>query len=270
MMGEDFVKQVHDANIAFYRVWAEYYDRAHRDIFNAMEQKRTVNVLRLADGLVSDNCKRALDFGAGTGNIAGKLLDMGYQVTAVDISKEMCEILKARYRDSIKNGRLNVVTSEIEDVIFREEEFDLIVCYSVLHHLPDYVGTIRKLAGFLKRGGVMCLDHEASPIRWIRFDKKCERVRSALHFSDSLLNRFFSLVSWGHEFPVIDHSMADYWAKHKHHIDHVKIGEVFKQEHFSYFQRHDYYDRQCDLFNPLWHVYKRLYAPDTSLWIAKK
>ena len=46
------------------------------------------------DKLVTDNQKNALDIGAGSGNLTGKLLLMGYNVTAVDISAEMCAILQ--------------------------------------------------------------------------------------------------------------------------------------------------------------------------------
>jgi hypothetical protein len=38
--------------------------------------------------------------------------------------------------------------------------------HEALHHLPDYVGAIQRLSAFLKKGGAMCLDHEASPFSW--------------------------------------------------------------------------------------------------------
>ena len=113
-----------------------------------------------------DNQKKALDFGAGTGNLTGKLLSLGYSVIAIDISAEMCAILKNKFKKPIEEEKLIVINSPIERVKFEEAEFDLIVCYSVLHHLPDYTGSLLRLSGFLKKGGVIYIDHEASPFYW--------------------------------------------------------------------------------------------------------
>ncbi len=115
---------------------------------------------------MTDNRKVALDVGAGTGNLTGKLLQLGYTVTAVDISQEMCGILQKKYLAYLQSKKLTVVCSPIEELSFEEGKFDLITCYSVLHHLPDYVGALRCLSVFLKKGGVIYLDHEASPFYW--------------------------------------------------------------------------------------------------------
>lgn len=108
-------------------------------------------MLKTVDKLVEGKPKKALDFGAGTGNLTGKLLQMQYDVTAVDISPEMCEILRRRYRSYLEDERLRIVSSKIEDAEFYRGEFDLITCYSVLHHLPDYLCVIQKLSTFLRR-----------------------------------------------------------------------------------------------------------------------
>ena len=110
---------------------------------------------------MTGNQRSALDVGAGTGNLTGKLLQMGYRVTAVDISAEMCTILQRRYQSFIENNKLSIVKSPIENLAFDIGKFDLITCYSVLHHLPDYTTTLRRLSVFLKKGGVIYVDHEA-------------------------------------------------------------------------------------------------------------
>ena len=58
------------------------------------EQKRITATLKTIDNQITNNQKAALDVGAGTGNLTGKLLQMGYSVTATDISSEMYVILK--------------------------------------------------------------------------------------------------------------------------------------------------------------------------------
>ena len=65
-----------------------------------------------------ERSKKALDFGAGTGNLTGKLLQMGYKVTAIDISMEMCKILEKKYKNYLESKRLIVINSPIENVNF--------------------------------------------------------------------------------------------------------------------------------------------------------
>jgi len=159
-------KKIHESNIKLHQIEAKYYDLIHHEIYNKTEQKRIFSVLKKIDTLIGDNQKRCLDFGAGTGNITGKLLNMGYEVTAIDISKEMCGVLKNKYKNSVKQGKLRIINSKIENANFKKEEFDFIICYSVLHHLPDYINVVHNLSLFLKKGGIMCLDHESSPFSW--------------------------------------------------------------------------------------------------------
>ena len=68
------------------------------EVYGKQEQKRITSTLKIVDKLIADNKKEALDFGAGTGNLTGKLLRMDYKVTAVDISAEMCAVLKKRFQ----------------------------------------------------------------------------------------------------------------------------------------------------------------------------
>lgn len=143
-----FQEKIHEANLESHRIEAKYYESLHSEIYNQNEQKRIRYVLGIVDKLVEGKSRSALDFGAGAGNLTGKLLRMQYKVTAADISPEMCDILQKRYRPYLEDGRLRVDNSKIEDAMFDIEEFDLITCYSVLHHLPDYLAVIEKLSTF--------------------------------------------------------------------------------------------------------------------------
>ena len=154
-MGEGLREKIHEANIAVHRYEAEYYELLHPEVYGRQEQQRITFTLNTVDNLIAGNRRRALDFGAGTGNLTGKLLKMGYTVVSVDISAEMCAILRKRYRTFLKAEKLVVVNSSLEDVTFESDEFDLITCYSVLHHLPDYEGAVRRLSTFVRKGGVM-------------------------------------------------------------------------------------------------------------------
>jgi ubiquinone/menaquinone biosynthesis C-methylase UbiE len=261
---------IHQANIAVHKVEASYYKLFHPEVYGPKEQKRLIAALKDADGLVSDNRKFALDFGAGTGNLTDKLLALGYTVTAVDISGAMCEALRRNHLAEIKSGKLMVVESPIEDLQFELGCFDLVTCCSVLHHLPDYEAALRTLCTYVKVGGVMFLDHEASPYFWNPEPSMlAQAVKSIYLHSNPILNSiYFRLI--GLNIPTLDYTESDYWFKPEHHLEHKKIQSIFGQSRFRLFRRTDYFSRATWMANPLASLYRRICRPDMSCWVAKK
>jgi ubiquinone/menaquinone biosynthesis C-methylase UbiE len=269
-MSEDFRERIHEANVAVHRSEAEYYELLHPEVYGKQEQKRIDIILKMVDKLIADNKKRALDFGAGTGNLTDKLLRMGYRVTAIDISAEMCMILKKRYNAYLKAKKLFVLNSPIEDVSFNRGEFDLITCYSVLHHLPDYVGAIQRLSVFLKKGGILYLDHEASPFYWKSESQNLARFVKHIYFhsNPSLNTLYFQIM--GVNIPPLDYTLSDYWHKKEHPLDHEEIECVFEKARFDFFKRIDYHLSGTWVLNPIFYLYKRICKPEMSFWVAKK
>ena len=137
--------QIHQANVAVHRFEAPYYEILHPEVYSRQEQKRITAKLKAIDQQIAGNQKNALDVGAGTGNLTGKLLKMGYNVTATDISPEMCLILKKKFAVYLPD-KLTVINSPIESLSFGQGKFDLITFYSVLHHLPDYPSALRAVS----------------------------------------------------------------------------------------------------------------------------
>jgi ubiquinone/menaquinone biosynthesis C-methylase UbiE len=268
-MVEDFQARVHKANVQVHRVEAKYYELIHGEIYSKGEQKRINSALKRIDKLIDSNQKEALDFGAGTGNLTGKLLHLGYRVTALDISAEMCSLLKKKYKRYVDEKKLRVINSPIEDVSFDKGEFDLITCYSVLHHLPNYETVLQKLSAFLRKGGVMYLDHEST----FYSDKpnKSERFVRNIYFKFNwLLNTSYGKIKRVPSVDFLDYSLSDYWASGEHHTDHTKIASIFTKENFGFFIRIDYHSTRTWIFNPTFYMYKYFCQPDTTLWIAKK
>jgi len=263
-------ERIHEENIAVHRFEAKYYEVFHPEVYGKQEQKRIDSALKMVDKLIVDNQRRALDFGAGTGNLTGKLLDMGYKVSAIDISAEMCKILKMKYKNYLEAKKLIIINSPVEDLSFKKDEFDLITGYSVLHHLPDYIDTIKKLSFFLKKGGVMYLDHEASPSYWKSESNNIAHLVKLLYFhSNPLLNSLYFQIM-GINIPSLDYTLSDYWHKKEHPLDHRKIEYVFEKECFDFFERIDYHLYGTWILNPLFYLYKYVCKPEMSFWVAKK
>jgi ubiquinone/menaquinone biosynthesis C-methylase UbiE len=270
LTGENLRERIHEANVVVHRFEAAYYELLHPEVYGKQEQERINSALRMVDRLIADNQKKALDVGAGTGNLTGKLLRMDYRVTAVDISAEMCTILKEKFKTYIEAKRLAVINSPIEDASFARNEFDLITCYSVLHHLPDYADAIQRLAVFLKKGGVIYLDHEASPFYWGTEPRYAAGLVKNLYFhSNPLLNTLYFQVI-GVKIPSLDYNLSDYWHKKEHALDHRKIECIFEKENFNFFRRMDYHLKGTWVFNPIFYVYRRVCKPEMSCWVAKK
>jgi ubiquinone/menaquinone biosynthesis C-methylase UbiE len=211
-----------------------------------------------------------LDFGSGTGNLTGKLLSLEYQVTAVDISPEMCTTLRSKFKKQIQQNQLKIINSPIEDVKFSSEQFDLITCYSVLHHLPDYENTLSRLCDLLKKGGVIYIDHEASPYYWNNeATMLAEIIKSLYLHSNPLLNSiYFQITSL--KIPNLDYTLSDYWHKKDHALSHNKIQFIFQRKKFELAQRIDYNLRGTWIPNPLYPLYRLICRPEMSCWTAKK
>jgi ubiquinone/menaquinone biosynthesis C-methylase UbiE len=262
-------EKIHEANVLVHRFEAKYYELLHPEVYSKQEQKRVTAKLKKIDAAIQNNQKRALDVGAGTGNLTGKLLQMGYTVTAIDISPEMCQILRKKYAAYLPK-QLTVVNSPIENLTFREGTFDLITCYSVLHHFPDYLGALKTLSNYLKKEGVMYIDHEVSPFYWKNEPKALADMVKTLyfHFSPALNSLYFGII--GLKVPAIDYTLSDYWHKKGHAIDHKAIQQVFMQEGFASCMRTDYFQHTTWIPNPLFPIYRLLCRPEMSFWVAKK
>ena len=262
-------QQIHQANVEVHRFEAKYYEALHPEVYSRKEQKRITQNLTTITGQIVDNQKNALDVGAGTGNLTGKMLALGYRVVATDISPEMCQILQRKFSAYMPH-QLTIVNSPVEDLTYNEGKFDLIAGYSVLHHLPDYLAALRGLAFYLKRGGVIYIDHEASPTYWQGEPSALASLVKALYFhSNPTLNSLYFSI-FGLRMPMIDYTFSDYWHKKQHALDHSAIGELFRELTFRYAKRTDYYQTSSWLPNPLSLLYRLLCSPEMSYWVAKK
>ena len=241
------------ANKELYKKEAEYYDRIHSEIFNRKEQRRLFTSL-FEYALVSKRNK-ALDVGAGTGNVTSHLIDLGYKVTAVEPSKELAKIL------SIKG--IKVINKDIDSIKFKEK-FDLITIYSVLHHLPNPYKTLDKLCRLLKKNGIIYIDHECSPYFWYNKDRWWYKL---YQFINGCLNVFYIRVKYGIKRKDIkfDYSKADYHTKENDHIEADKVWNILKK-HCRYVNLKQYRLEMAHLWNPL----KYFIGFDTIMFVGRK
>jgi SAM-dependent methyltransferase len=151
-------QQLIDRSIRRYRRAYRRYDKVHPEIFNPVEQERLHGAL--AQAAREAPGKRALDFGCGSGNVTSHLLELGMDVTAADVSPEFLREVERRF--GVPTLRLN--GRDLAGVA--DGAFDLVVAYSVLHHVPDYLLAVRELCRVTGPGGIVYIDHEANDGFW--------------------------------------------------------------------------------------------------------
>ncbi len=100
-----------------------------------------------------------LDAGCGPGLVSKALLDAGFRVVGVDLSREMIERARARCshkEDKAKFLQISVFDSSLDALA----PFDGAISRYVLHHTIDPQGFVARQAALLRPGGVVvACDH---------------------------------------------------------------------------------------------------------------
>ena len=160
-------KEWHDLGFAQNRrahdLIADKYDLKHTEIYNSLEQRRLAEVLGQLVATTGAPAPTVLDVGAGTGNLSLKFAGHGCRVTALDVSDRSLAVLRSK---APSNVQLETVRLGGPRFPLPNRAFDIVATYSVLHHVPDYLGTVREMIRVLKRGGLIYIDHEANPAAW--------------------------------------------------------------------------------------------------------
>jgi SAM-dependent methyltransferase len=95
-----------------------------------------------------------LDIGAGQGDFTVWALAAGCSVTATDMSRESIGVMEERFRAN--PSFCAVLDPEGSLAILDRARFSIILCSSVLHHIPDYLGFIEgTVLDHLEPGGTL-------------------------------------------------------------------------------------------------------------------
>jgi ubiquinone/menaquinone biosynthesis C-methylase UbiE len=141
-------------NIRTHNKIAKKYEQVHGEIYNNIEQSRLHEELLFAVSNITTpgEVNRVLDFGCGAGNLTKQLVSIGCEVIAADISQGFLDLVSSRtYETYVDTILLNGIDlSNITD-----ESVDMVATYSVLHHVPDYIGILSEFMRVLKPGGVI-------------------------------------------------------------------------------------------------------------------
>ncbi len=117
--------------------WARFYDVLVWIITLGKAKHIRASALAMAQLKAG---QKVLDVGCGTGDLtlqAAKLAMPGGEVCGIDASGKMIEIAKKKNRDA--GAQVNFQQGIMEQLNFSDNYFDVILCFLVMHHLPQDV-----------------------------------------------------------------------------------------------------------------------------------
>ena len=139
-----------------------YADFTHpqltKSIAEAISKETTISKLEFTDELLSPNSNpKLLIAGCGTGNqIVNASRYRNTKITAIDISRSSLAYAMRKSRE-YKMNHVNYKQLDILNANQLQEEFDIIECSGVLHHMEDPSKGLAALTRQLKSGGYIKL-----------------------------------------------------------------------------------------------------------------
>lgn len=131
--------------------WESGYRDPQNERFYEMVFDRLMELLRpIPDSLI-------LDAGCGPGYHSIRLAKRRFKVKAIDFSES---ILPAAEENVRKAGFTDRVTFQQENLLaltFQDAQFDYILCWGVLMHIPEAERALLELTRVLKPGGILIL-----------------------------------------------------------------------------------------------------------------
>lgn len=178
-------------NIKVHNKIAENFEKRHDEIFNPVEQKRLERAVANAVQEIKSNSKNklALDYGCGSGNLTKFLLKLNLTTVSADVSINFLKVLKANLSQS---NEINVLLVDGLDLTaIKDNKFEFVAVYSILHHIPDYLRIVEEFVRVLKPGGVFYIDHENCPSFW----DKSDNYREFLQLYTSRWKKYRNLLN---------------------------------------------------------------------------
>jgi ubiquinone/menaquinone biosynthesis C-methylase UbiE len=114
--------------------------------------------------------KYVLEVGSGAGRFTQIVLD---HTTANLYSLDYSNAVTANFRNNGHHGeRLKLFQASIYDMPFADNSFDIVFCFGVLQHTPDFKKSVKALIDKAKPGGEVAVDFYAITGWWSKLSAK--------------------------------------------------------------------------------------------------
>ncbi len=141
--------------IEIIRQLRDNYNSIAKD-WNITRSKKPTNLkLKLVNEVVKpDNL--VLDLGCGNGLMIPYILREKAKCIGIDNSVGLLNIARERYQNEIKEKQVSFIEASVLDLPFPDNEFDTIISFAVLHHIPTeelHLNFLSELKRVLKPSG---------------------------------------------------------------------------------------------------------------------
>jgi len=142
------------SEVEFDRI-ADFYDDTRR----ALDNETLDGVIEM---FTRYECQSVLEIAVGTGRVSAPLMNRGYDLTGVDISRRMME--KARTK-----GLANLVLADGRTTAFKDKSFDATLMAHVFHLIEDPLAVMREGARVSRVGVFLLLRKGGGERPWFGF-----------------------------------------------------------------------------------------------------
>ena len=127
----------------------DFFEQGYIDKNN--QERLIKNGHRLLEEITKYHTRgKILDVGAGTGCYLKAAKEEGWEEFGVELSSFATEFARKKFGLEIFNGKL-------EDAIFPDDFFDVVIMVHTIEHLPDPANFLREIHRILKKDGIIYL-----------------------------------------------------------------------------------------------------------------
>ncbi|MEA3255733.1 MAG: class I SAM-dependent methyltransferase [Candidatus Altiarchaeota archaeon] len=126
-----------------------------------MAKRNIKTVEQLFSRVELSNVKQALEVGCGVGVVSSYLAEKyGWDVTGIDLDPDQ---IKRAKNNNIKDESLKFLEADATRLPFENNEFDMVLSFDALHHIPDWDKALGEISRVLKPEGFYVLNDLAFP-----------------------------------------------------------------------------------------------------------
>lgn len=148
----------------------------HNSTKNDFRWRNLRNLIKYYLSIYSKSNAEILDLGCGTGHLTLDLLQAGYKVSAVDLSKELIDFATKSIKCAGYSVEANVM--DLRDLgLLGPQRFDAVICLDVLEHIEDDKSALENINYILKKDGLLIISVPAIMFLYGKRDKDIGHFR---------------------------------------------------------------------------------------------
>lgn len=146
-----------------------YYTNYYRDVLSLPDWKKRVKdrlseerlefkkIIRLEKIIGNFNGKSLLNIGCGTGGFNVEAAKKGAKIYAVEPEKDALFISRLK-ADKVGINKKNIVNGVAEKLPFRDNQFDIVYCFSVVEHVSNLNRSLEEMIRVCKNSGKIYIE----------------------------------------------------------------------------------------------------------------